>query len=54
MSNRNPPQNGSQVTPSNQQSQIGAAPNDNQKAVFPVIKNPSASNKPIPYTVDPY
>jgi hypothetical protein len=28
--------------------------NEIPKAVFPVIKNPVAQNKPIPYTVDPY
>jgi hypothetical protein len=27
---------------------------DNKKAVFPVIKNPSGSAKPIPYSLDPY
>jgi hypothetical protein len=29
-------------------------PGENPKAVFPVIKNPVAKVKPIPYTQDPY
>lgn len=38
----------------NNQAQYPSNPPENQRVVFQVVKNPQSSNKPIPYTQDPY